>query len=186
MFFLFFHNNVLHTNQHVQLSSKSLLLFLRHSSKPTYTDYVTSLEWQMFFFAAEDLIQGEPELIKSCKRLSVTSTNATLWSCWMMGVCELKAKQPNGSQHPCCTGRIGQVCSSSSNVELHLVYSPCCFHFTHPQVLQSVFCNSLFFVFLQLLVCSLPIDIASVWGNGPHRFFQIVYVFFRVAIIIHL
>jgi hypothetical protein len=36
------------------------------------------------------------------------------------------------------------------------------------------------------LVCLLSIDIASVWRNGPHRFFQIVYVFVRVAIIIHL
>jgi hypothetical protein len=119
-------------------------------------------------------------------------------------VCELKAKQPNGSQHPCCTGRIGQVCSSSSNVELPLVYSPCCFHSTRPQILQSVlcnkqqhtdiglhqlllvYCNSSFVVFLQLLVCLLSIDIASVWRNGPHRFFQIVHMFFRVAIIIHL
>jgi hypothetical protein len=131
-------------------------------------------------------------------------TLSYLNQCYAGCVCELKAKQPNGSQHPCCTGRIGQVCSFSSNVELPLVYSPCCFHFTHPQILQSVvcnkqqhtdiglhqlllvYCNSLFFVFLQLLVCLLSIDIASVWRNGPHRFFQIVYVFFRVAIIIHL
>lgn len=107
-------------------------------------------------------------------------TLSYLNQCYDGCVCELKAKQPNASQHPCCTGRIGQLCSYLSNVELPLVYSPCCFHSTHHQILQSVLCNkqqhtdiglhqlllvysnSLFFVFLQLLVCLLSIDIASV------------------------
>lgn len=131
-------------------------------------------------------------------------TLSYLNQCYDGCVCELKAKQSNGSQHPCCTGRIGEVCSSSSNVELPLVYSPCCFHSTHPQILQSVLCNkqqhtdiglhqlllvyrnSLFFVFLQVLFCLLSMDIGSVGRNGTHRFFQIVYVFFGVAIIIHV
>ncbi len=65
-------------------------------------------------------------------------TLSYLNQCYDGCVCELKAKQPNGSQHPCCTGRIGQLCSYLSNVELPLVYSPCCFHFTHHQILQSV------------------------------------------------